>query len=103
MLIRRCAVVWLEPREVAHFELDDLLGGGTGVVSRLAWFAHAPHLSAPVEVEAAQVPLLGALGALASWLGGASTGKGAARVLFWGALAMAATALIGRLFGATVA
>ena len=47
--------------------------------------------------------LLGALGALASWLGGASTGKGAARVLFWGALAMAATALIGRLFGATVA
>ena len=33
------------------------------------------------------------------WLGGASMGKGAARVLFWGALAMAATALIGRLFG----
>ena len=67
MLIRRCAVVWLEPREVAHFELDDLLGGGTGVVSRLAWFAHAPHLSAPVEVEAAQVPLLGALGAV-DWI-----------------------------------
>lgn len=62
MLIRRCAVAWLEPREVASFELDDLLAGGTGVVSRLAWFAHAPHLGAAVEVDAAHVPMLGALG-----------------------------------------
>lgn len=60
--IRRCAVAWLEPREVANFQLDDLLAGGTGVVSRLCWFAHAPHLPAAIEVEAAQVPLLGALG-----------------------------------------
>lgn len=67
MQIRRCAVAWLEPREVAHFALDDLLGGGTGVVSRLCWFAHAPHLSAPVEVEAAHAPLLGALGAV-DWI-----------------------------------
>jgi putative peptide maturation dehydrogenase len=62
MVIRRCAVAWLEPREVASFELDDLLAGGTGVVSRLAWFAHAPHLGAAVEVDAAHVPMLGALG-----------------------------------------
>ena len=62
MQVRRCAVAWLEPREVANFQLDDLLAGGTGVVGRLCWFAHAPHLSAPVEVDAAQVPLLGALG-----------------------------------------
>ncbi len=67
MRIRRCAVVWLEPREEAHFELDDLLAGGTGVVSRLCWFAHAPHLPAPLEVDAAQVPLLGALGAV-DWI-----------------------------------
>ena len=39
---------------------------------------------------------------LAGWLGGASMAKGAARVVVWGALAMAATALIGRLFGAGV-
>jgi putative peptide maturation dehydrogenase len=64
MQIRRCAVAWLEPREVANFQLDDLLAGGTGVVGRLCWFAHAPHLPAPVEVDAAQVPLLGALGAV---------------------------------------
>ncbi len=62
MQVRRCAVVWMEPREVAHFELEDLLAGGTGVVARLGWFAHAPHLPAPVEVDATQLPLLGALG-----------------------------------------
>ncbi|MEO6226560.1 MAG: putative peptide maturation dehydrogenase [Thermomonas sp.] len=67
MQVRRCAVVWLEPREVARFEMDDLLAGGTGVVSRLAWFAHAPHLPASVEIEAAHVPLLGALGAV-DWI-----------------------------------
>ena len=32
MRLRRCAVAWLEPREVATFQLDDLLSGGTGVV-----------------------------------------------------------------------
>ena len=58
MLIRRCAVVWLEPREVASFQLDDLLAGGTGVVSRLAWFAHAPHLGASIEVDPAHAPVL---------------------------------------------
>ena len=42
-------------------------------------------------------------GALAGWLGGASMAKGAARVLFWGALAMGATALIGRAFGTGIA
>ena len=61
MLIRRCAVVWLEPREVASFQLDDLLAGGTGVVSRLAWFSHAPLLGAAIEVDAAHALVLGAL------------------------------------------
>lgn len=62
MLIRRCAVVWLEPREIGSFQLDDLLAGGTGVVSRLAWFAHAPHLGRAIEIEAMHAPVLGALG-----------------------------------------
>lgn len=62
MRIRRCAVVWLEPRELATFQLDDLLAGGTGVVSRLAWFAHAPHLRAAVEIDPAHVAVLGAVG-----------------------------------------
>jgi putative peptide maturation dehydrogenase len=62
MRVRRCAVVWLEPRELATFQLEDLLSGGAGVVSRLAWFAHAPHLASAVEIDAQHVPLLGALG-----------------------------------------
>ncbi|MBS0225286.1 MAG: VIT family protein [Proteobacteria bacterium] len=47
----------------------------------------------------ATIALLAVLGGLAGWLGGASIWKGAARVLFWGAAAMAASAGIGHLFG----
>jgi VIT1/CCC1 family predicted Fe2+/Mn2+ transporter len=45
---------------------------------------------------------LAALGAIAARAGGAPAAKGAARVAFWGALAMALTAAVGRLFGTTV-
>ena len=44
--------------------------------------------------------LLIVLGSVAARLGGASVVRGALRVAFWGALAMACTAAIGRLFGA---
>jgi len=46
---------------------------------------------------------LGALGALAAGTGGAPVLKGSVRVLFWGALAMAATWGIGSLFGVSTA
>ncbi|WP_298219871.1 VIT family protein [Halothiobacillus sp.] len=42
------------------------------------------------------------LGSLAAWTGGASIVRGASRVLIWGALAMAATSLIGHFFGISV-
>ena len=45
--------------------------------------------------------LLGS-GALAGWAGGASMLRGALRVGFWGAMAMGAAALIGRLFDVQV-
>lgn len=67
MRVRRCAVLWLEPRELAHFELGDLLSGGTGVVSRMQWFAHAPQLPEPAEVDASEVELLGGLSPL-DWI-----------------------------------
>jgi len=41
------------------------------------------------------------LGVLAARTGGAPVLVGAARVAFWGALAMATTAGVGRLFGTT--
>lgn len=43
------------------------------------------------------------LGGLAAQAGGASLWKGALRVTFWGALAMAATAGIGSMFGVAIA
>lgn len=67
MQLRRCSVLWLEPRELAHFELQGLLAGGTGVVSRMQWFAHAPHLAGAVAVDPEDVLLLGGLGPL-DWI-----------------------------------
>jgi VIT1/CCC1 family predicted Fe2+/Mn2+ transporter len=48
------------------------------------------------------VVLLGVLGAAAAAMGGASVVRGAARVMFWGAVAMLCTSLVGRWFGATM-
>lgn len=64
----------------------------------LAW--RVPAADAMMAITLTTLVLLAGLGALAAWLGGARLLRGALRVLFWGALAMAATALIGRLLGA---
>jgi len=53
-------------------------------------------------VAAGSLVLLAALGGVAAHAGGASIYKGAVRVLFWGAMAMAATAAVGKLFGTSV-
>lgn len=45
---------------------------------------------------------LALMGGVAARVGGANIWGGAGRVTFWGALAMAATALVGSLFGTTV-
>jgi vacuolar iron transporter family protein len=55
-----------------------------------------------IAVSAVSLLCLVALGALAARAGGAPMLVGAARVGFWGALAMAATAGVGRLFGTAV-
>jgi len=59
----------------------------------------APQGWLSVTVAGASLILLAALGALAARAGGASAGVGAVRVTFWGALAMAATAGVGAVFG----
>lgn len=61
MRVRRCCLLWLEPREEAAFELDALLDGGNGLRVSRRWLALAPHLQLEVEVDAAQRELLGAL------------------------------------------
>ncbi|MCC8364673.1 VIT family protein [Lysobacter sp. A6] len=58
----------------------------------------SPGRSSIPIVAATMVALL-VLGGLAAFAGGSQVTRGAARVATWGALAMAFTALIGRLFG----
>jgi VIT1/CCC1 family predicted Fe2+/Mn2+ transporter len=50
-------------------------------------------------VAAASLVFLVVLGALSAWTGGAGIARGILRVTFWGALAMALTAGVGRIFG----
>jgi len=69
--------------------------------------AAAPMLLAIFAPLSAIVPVitggtlvfLALLGALGAYAGGANLWRGALRVTFWGAMAMAATAIIGRLVG----
>ena len=53
-------------------------------------------------VSVASLIFLGVLGAIGAMAGGADVVRATARVTFWGALAMAATAGIGKIFGTIV-
>ncbi|HBE81965.1 MAG: VIT family protein [Blastocatellia bacterium] len=53
-------------------------------------------------VAVSSLAFLALLGGVAARAGGASIVVGAVRVLFWGAIAMGATALVGKLFGTVV-
>ena len=54
------------------------------------------------SVATASLLCLGVLGALAAGAGGAGRWRGATRVTFWSAMALAATAIVGRVFGTAV-
>jgi VIT1/CCC1 family predicted Fe2+/Mn2+ transporter len=73
---------------------------GAGLAVLLAVFS-PPVLIIPI-VAAGSLVCLAILGAVAARVGGAKMAVGAARVTFWGVLAMAATAAIGTLFGTVV-
>lgn len=62
-----------------------------------AWIVPVAQLITAVSVLS--LFFLAVLGGLAAHTGGASIAIGALRVTFWGALAMALTALVGKLFG----
>lgn len=61
-----------------------------------------PSVALILLVSVTSLAFLALLGALAAWAGGAPLLRGAARVTFWGALAMAVTAGVGALFGTAV-
>ncbi|MEY4957944.1 MAG: hypothetical protein RL409_2201 [Gemmatimonadota bacterium] len=73
---------------------------GAGLPVLFVFVASAEILT-PV-VFGSTIVALGGLGMLAAHLGGAPLWRGAARVTFWGAIAMVSTALIGKLVGTPV-
>jgi vacuolar iron transporter family protein len=62
----------------------------------------APVAALIAAVAIASLLFLALLGGIAARAGGASVWLGSWRVSFWGALAMAITAGVGKLFGAVV-
>lgn len=60
-----------------------------------------PHILVPM-VSLSSLVFLGLLGAIGAKAGGANIIKATARVMFWGAFAMALTAGIGKIFGTIV-
>ncbi|MGD0871603.1 MAG: VIT family protein [Bryobacteraceae bacterium] len=70
-----------------------------GAAMPLAVTALAPEAALIPLVAGSSLLFLALLGALAGRAGGANVRLGAIRVTFWGALAMAATAGVGALFG----
>jgi VIT1/CCC1 family predicted Fe2+/Mn2+ transporter len=73
-----------------------------GAAPPLALAAFWPPGSLSLAVGLSSLVLLAVLGGTAARLGGARVTAGAARVAFWGVVAMACTALVGRLFGTPV-
>ena len=73
---------------------------GAGLPLILAALVSPPQIV--LAVPASSLFALAALGALSAQAGGAGRGRAVLRVTFWGALAMALTAAIGRLFGTVV-
>jgi VIT1/CCC1 family predicted Fe2+/Mn2+ transporter len=71
------------------------------VLPVLATFLLPTALVLPV-VSVLSVLLLGVLGAIAAHAGGAGMVRPALRVMFWGVVAMGATALIGRMLGTVI-
>lgn len=65
-----------------------------------AFFSSASMIGMVVSITS--LGFLALLGGVSAYVGGAPVAKAVTRVTFWGALAMAATAGIGRLFGVAV-
>ena len=61
----------------------------------------SPEKRIPIIVSVTSLGFLALLGGVSASVGGAPVTRAVARVTFWGALAMAATAAIGALFGVT--
>ncbi len=61
MKLRRCAIVFFEPRESVDFDLMSLFSGGAGLSRQIRWLALAPHLDDEVEVNQEEREILGSI------------------------------------------
>jgi VIT1/CCC1 family predicted Fe2+/Mn2+ transporter len=87
---------------VAHPIQAALVSAATfsfGAVVPLIMAALSPTAQITSVVAVTTLVALAVLGGLGASVGGAGITKGAVRVTFWGALAMAATAVVGTVFG----
>ncbi len=92
-----------------HTEARPLVAAGAsaltfavGAALPLSTAALVPEATISLWVTVLSLIFLAVLGAVGAKAGGASVWRGIARVTFWGAVAMAVTAIIGKLFGAVV-
>lgn len=73
-----------------------------GAALPMATAALVPEAGISLWVTALSILFLGVLGAVGAKAGGAPVARAVVRVVFWGAVAMAVTAMVGKLFGAVV-
>ncbi len=92
-----------------HTEAQPLVAAGAsaftfaiGAALPLATAALVPEASISLWVTVLSLLFLAVLGAVGARAGGASLWRGVARVTFWGAVAMAVTAVVGKVFGAVI-
>ncbi|BCN92846.1 membrane protein [Thiomicrorhabdus immobilis] len=71
----------------------------TGGIIPVLLVAFLPMQNLGLVITISSLVLLGLLGALSAWVGGASMLKGAMRVVIWGSIAMAITTGVGMIFG----
>ncbi|TFW13466.1 putative peptide maturation dehydrogenase [Duganella callida] len=62
MLVRRCAVLFVEPREDLDVDWAALFAGQGAIAATMQWVALAPHLGEEVVVDAGELAALGAIG-----------------------------------------
>jgi len=82
--------------------LTSALAFALGATLPLLLALAVPMSALTLTVFGTTLVLLTVLGGAAAWLGRAPLAVGAVRVAFWGAAAMGATAMVGRLFGTVV-
>ena len=62
MQVRRCAVLFIEPREDLGLDWAALFSGVSALSATIRWVALAPHLDSEREIDTTALALLGAVG-----------------------------------------